>query len=37
MLGVCLLGCGGMTPLPERRLSSLLLKHNGKMILVDCG
>ena len=37
MLDVCLLGCGGMTPLPERRLTSLLLRQNGKLILVDCG
>jgi len=37
LLGVSLLGCGGMTPLPERRLTSLLVRHSGKMILVDCG
>ena len=37
MLEVCLLGCGGMAPLPERRLTSLLVRQNGKMILVDCG
>lgn len=37
MLEVCLLGCGGMVPLPERRLTSLLIRRNGKMILVDCG
>lgn len=34
---VCLLGCGGMVPLPERRLTSMLIRQNGKMILVDCG
>jgi ribonuclease Z len=34
---VCLLGCGGMAPLPERRLTSMLIRQNGKMILVDCG
>lgn len=34
---VCLLGCGGMEPLPERRLTSMLIRQNGKMILVDCG
>lgn len=37
MLEVCLLGCGGMAPLPGRRLASMLLRRNGKMILVDCG
>ena len=37
MLEVCLLGCGGMVPLPERRLTSMLLRHKGKMLLVDCG
>jgi ribonuclease Z len=34
---VCLLGSGGMAPLPERRLTSLLIRQNGRMILVDCG
>jgi len=37
MLEVCLLGCGGMVPLPHRRLTSMLIRQNGKMILVDCG
>lgn len=37
MLDVCLLGCGGMAPLPNRRLTSMLIRRNGKMILVDCG
>lgn len=37
MLEVCLLGCGGMVPLPDRKLTSLMIRHNGKMILVDCG
>lgn len=37
MLEVCLLGCGGMAPLPERRLSSMMIRRNGKMVLVDCG
>lgn len=32
-----MLGCGGMAPLPERRLASMLIRLNGKMILVDCG
>ncbi len=37
MVDVCLLGCGGMMPLPERALSALLYKYNGKTILIDCG
>ena len=37
MLDVCLVGTGGMMPLPERWLTALLLRYNGKMILVDCG
>ncbi|KUO79043.1 MAG: ribonuclease Z [Desulfosporosinus sp. BRH_c37] len=37
MLDVCLLGTGGMMPLPHRWLSSLLLRYNGRMILIDCG
>lgn len=37
MTEVCLLGCGGMVPLPDRRLTSMLIRHNGTMILVDCG
>lgn len=37
MLDVCLLGCGGMLPLPKRFLTSLLVRHAGKSILIDCG
>lgn len=37
MLDVCLLGTGGMMPLPDRWLTSLLVRYNGKMILIDCG
>jgi len=37
MIEVCLLGCGGMMPLPDRRLTALLYRYNGKMILIDCG
>jgi ribonuclease Z len=37
MLDVCLLGCGGSMPIPERFLTSLLLSYNGKMVLIDCG
>lgn len=37
MLDVCLLGCGGMMPLPYRWLTSLMLRYNGSSFLVDCG
>lgn len=37
MLDVCLLGCGGMLPLPKRFLTSLLIRNEGKHILIDCG
>ncbi len=37
MLDVCLLGCGGMMPLPYRWLTSLMLRYNGSSILIDCG
>lgn len=37
MLDVCLLGTGGMMPLPNRWLTSLLLRHNGRLFLIDCG
>jgi ribonuclease Z len=37
MLDICLLGTGGMVPLPGRWLSSLLVRQNGTMILIDCG
>ncbi len=37
MLDICLLGTGGMMPLPKRWLTSLMLKYNGKGILIDCG
>ncbi|MEE0956077.1 MAG: ribonuclease Z [Eubacterium sp.] len=37
MLDVCLLGTGGMMPLPERWLTSLLLRYNGSSLLIDCG
>lgn len=37
MLEVCLLGTGGMLPLPKRYLTSLLLRYNGNNILIDCG
>ncbi|MGL5259777.1 MAG: ribonuclease Z [Lachnospiraceae bacterium] len=37
MLDVCLLGTGGMMPLPNRWLTSLMMRYNGKSILIDCG
>jgi len=37
MLDVCLLGTGGMMPLPHRWLTSLLIRYHGRMILIDCG
>lgn len=37
MLEVCLLGTGGMVPLPKRHLTSLLVRYNGNNILIDCG
>ena len=37
MLDICLLGTGGMMPLPYRWLTSLMVRYNGKSILVDCG
>lgn len=37
MLDVCLLGTGGMMPLPYRWLTALLARYNGQSILIDCG
>lgn len=37
MLDVCLLGTGGMMPLPGRYLTSLLVRYNGSCLLIDCG
>ena len=37
MLDVCLLGTGGMMPLPGRWLTALTLKYNGSQLLIDCG
>ncbi len=37
MLDVCLLGTSGMMPLPNRWLTSLMLRYNGSNILIDCG
>ena len=37
MLDVTLLGCGGTMPLPNRWLTALYVKYNGRGILIDCG
>ncbi|MGN0154973.1 MAG: ribonuclease Z [Lachnospiraceae bacterium] len=37
MIDVCLLGTGGMMPLPYRALTSLMVRYNGMNILIDCG
>lgn len=37
MLDVCLLGTGGMMPLPRRWLTAALMRYNGSSLLIDCG
>lgn len=37
MLDICLLGTGGMMPLPHRWLTSLMARYQGISILIDCG
>jgi ribonuclease Z len=37
MIDVCLLGNGGMMPLPDRPLSATLLRSGSETILFDCG
>ena len=37
MIDVCLLGTGGMMPLPNRALTSLYVRCDGKVVLIDCG
>ena len=37
MIDVALPGTGGMMPLPDRGLSCLLLRIEGRMLLFDCG
>lgn len=37
MLDICLLGTGGMMPLPGRWLTSMMARYNGTSILIDCG
>lgn len=37
MLEICLLGTGGMMPLPYRWLTAMMARYNGSSILIDCG
>ena len=37
MLDVCLLGTGGMMPLPKRWLTAAMMRYNGSNLLIDCG
>ena len=37
MIDVCLLGTGGMMPLPDRFLTSLYVRSEGHALLIDCG
>jgi len=37
MLNVCLLGTGGTMPLPGRALTALIVRYQGKSVLIDCG
>ncbi len=37
MLDVCLLGTGGMMPLPYRRLTACMTRFQGHSLLIDCG
>ena len=37
MIDVCLLGTGGMMPMPNRFLTACLVRINGRMLLIDAG
>ncbi|MDR0957704.1 MAG: ribonuclease Z [Clostridiales bacterium] len=37
MMEVALLGTGGMMPLPNRFLTSLMTRVDGRLLLIDCG
>jgi len=37
MIDVTLLGTGGMMPLPDRYLTSLYVRSDGRAVLIDCG
>ena len=37
MLDIALVGTGGMMPMPDRFLASMMIRFNGRLIMVDCG
>lgn len=37
MIDITMLGTGGMMPLPYRSLTSLMIRYNGKSLLIDTG
>lgn len=37
MIDLCTLGTGGAIPMPDRALSSLYLRNDGRALLIDCG
>ena len=37
MIDICLLGTGGMMPLPDRALTSLYARSGSRALLIDCG
>ncbi len=37
MFDICLLGTGGMMPLPGRWLTSCIMRYKGTSLLIDCG
>ncbi len=37
MFEVCLLGTGGMMPMPDRALTALMTRYGGRCILIDSG
>lgn len=37
MIDVCLLGTGGMMPLPNRSLTALYVRNGSRALLIDCG
>lgn len=37
MMDICLLGTGGMMPLPGRMLTALYARCDGRALLIDCG
>lgn len=37
MLDICLLGTGGMMPMPNRFLTAMFARLNGRLLLIDCG